>query len=93
VAVLTDIGVASSGESIAIAFRGRPNTRTFGTATCGLSSAIDTFLLTNGARLNVAVSVLADRTTRRYGGVVEPDERVSDPAQVVPRALAWLRHQ
>ena len=92
VAVLTDIGVASSGESIAIAFRGRPNTRTFGTATCGLSTAIDTFLLTNGARLNVAVSVLADRTTRRYGGVVEPDELVSDPAQVVPRAIAWLRH-
>ena len=91
VAVLTDIGVASSGESIAIAFRGRPNTRTFGTATCGLSTAIDSFLLTNGARLNVAVSVLADRTTRRYGGVVEPDELVTDPAQVVPRALAWLR--
>ena len=36
--------------------------------------------------------VLADRTTRRYGGVVEPDELVSDPAQVVPRAFAWLRH-
>jgi carboxyl-terminal processing protease len=91
VAVLTDIGVASSGESIAIAFRERPNTRSFGTATCGLSTAIDTFLLTNGARLNVAVSVLADRTTRRYGGVIEPDELVSNPAQVVPRALAWLR--
>jgi hypothetical protein len=92
VAVLTDIGVASAGESIAVAFRGRPNTRTFGTATCGLTTAIVTFLLKNGARLNVAVSVLADRTMRRYGDVVEPDELVSDPAQVVPRALAWLRH-
>jgi hypothetical protein len=91
VAVLTDIGVASAGESIAVAFRGRPNTRSFGTATCGLSTAIATFLLSNGARINVAVSVLADRTMRRYGGVIEPDELVMDPAQVVPRAIAWLR--
>ena len=92
VAVLTDIGVASSGESIAVAFRGRPNTRSFGTPTCGLSTAIVTFMLKNGARINVAVSALADRTTKRYGGVVEPDELVSDPAEVVPRAVAWLRH-
>jgi hypothetical protein len=25
--------------------------------------------------------------------MVEPDEIVKDPAQVVPRAIAWLRHQ
>ena len=93
VAVLTDIGVASSGEAIAISLRARPNTRSFGTATCGLSTGIDTFLLANGARLNVAVSVMADRTLRSYGGVVEPDELVADPAQVVPRAVAWLRHR
>jgi carboxyl-terminal processing protease len=30
VAVLTDIGVVSSGEGVAIAFRGRPKTRSFG---------------------------------------------------------------
>jgi carboxyl-terminal processing protease len=91
VAVLTDIGVASSGEAIAIAFRGRPNTRSFGTATCGLSTGIDSFLLANGARLNVAMSAMADRTRRSYGGAVDPDELVANPAQVVPRALAWLR--
>jgi carboxyl-terminal processing protease len=39
VAVLTDTGVASSGE--AIAFRGRPNTRSFGTPTCGLSTDVN----------------------------------------------------
>lgn len=93
VAVLTDIGVASSGEAIAISFRGRPNTRSFGTATCGLSTGIDTFLLANGARMNVAVAVMADRTRTSYGGVVEPDDVVEDPAQVVPRAIAWLRQR
>ncbi len=41
VAVLTDVGVASSGEAIAIAFRARPDTRSFGTPTCGLSTAVN----------------------------------------------------
>ena len=35
VAVLTDGGVASAGEAIVVYFKGRPNTRSFGTATCG----------------------------------------------------------
>ena len=34
VAVLTDKAVASSGEAIAVAFRARPSTRSFGTDTC-----------------------------------------------------------
>jgi hypothetical protein len=28
---------------------------------------------------------------KTYGGVIEPDELASDPIEVVPRALAWLR--
>src|SRR6266850_8052486 len=57
VAVLTDIGVASSGEAIAIAFRGRPNTRSFGTPTCGLSTAVDQFPLSTGGRMAVVTGV------------------------------------
>jgi hypothetical protein len=91
VAVLTDIGVASSGEAIAIAFRGRPQTRSFGTPTCGLSTSIQAFPLSNGAALGIMVSVMADRTKRQYGGPVVPDELVSAPADVVPRAVAWLK--
>jgi carboxyl-terminal processing protease len=91
VAVLTDIGVASSGEAIAIAFRGRSNTRSFGTPTCGLSTAVAQFPLSRGGRIAVMTTVMADRTMRKYGGAVEPDELVTDPAEVVPRALAWLR--
>ena len=37
VAVLIDGGTAGSGEAIAIAFQRRPETRSFGTATCGLT--------------------------------------------------------
>ncbi len=100
VAVLTDIGVASSGEAIAIAFRARPNTRSFGTPTCGLSTAVTQMPLSHGgqmlpfsqsARIAVVTSVMADRTKQRYGGAVLPDELVTEPAAVVPRAVSWLR--
>jgi carboxyl-terminal processing protease len=91
VALLIDIGVASSGEAIAIAFRGRPNTRSFGTTTCGLSTAVAQFPLKPGGRIGVVTSVMADRTKKPYGKTVDPDEVINAPADVVPRALAWLR--
>jgi carboxyl-terminal processing protease len=91
VAVLTDIGVASSGEAIAIAFRARPNTRSFGTATCGISTAVAQFPLKAGGRIGIVTSVMADRTKKPYGKTVRPDEVINDPAEVVPRALEWLR--
>lgn len=91
VALLTDIGVASSGEAIAIAFRGRPDTRSFGTATCGISTAVAQFPLKQGGRIAIVTSVMADRTKKPYGKTVDPDEVVTNPAEVVPRALSWLR--
>ena len=80
-------------RSIAIAFRGRLNARSFGSATCGLSTAVRQFPLANRARLAVVVNVMADRHARQYGGMVEPDESIADPTQVVERAVAWLRQR
>jgi hypothetical protein len=92
VAVLTDNLVTSSGEATLIAFRRRPNTRSFGTATCGLSTANAAFLLYDGALLNLTVSVMADRTRFQYGDVIAPDETIlSTPDAVVARAVAWLQ--
>ena len=45
VAVLTDGGVASSGEATVIAFRGRPDSRSFGAPTCGVSTAIENYAM------------------------------------------------
>jgi carboxyl-terminal processing protease len=90
VAVLTDRAIASSGEAVAIAFRQRPDTRSFGTATCGLSTSNQPFPLSDGAVLNLTVATMADRTRRLYGDVVEPDESLADPEQAVRRAVAWL---
>ena len=90
VAVLSDNGIASSGEATLIAFRQRPDTRSFGVATCGLSTANAGYRLSDGATLNLAVAVMADRQRVKYGDSVQPDEVVTDPSAVVSRAIDWL---
>jgi carboxyl-terminal processing protease len=91
VAVLTNCGVKSSGEAVAIAFRARRNTRSFGTATYGLSTANEEFALTGGGTLVLCVSTMADRTGRTYGNAVASDEVIGDPVETVHRAIEWLR--
>jgi carboxyl-terminal processing protease len=90
VAVLIDNAVASSGEATFVSFRARPNTRSFGVATCGLSTANRVFVLSDGARLNLTAAVMADRSRTRYGDSIAPDETVSDGSEAVARAIAWL---
>lgn len=90
VAVLVDNAVASSGEATFISFKGRPNTRSFGVATCGLSTANRGFTLANGAVLNLTVAVLADRNGVQAGDQLAPDEVISGAQTTVDRAVAWL---
>ena len=91
VAVLSNIGIASSGEATLIAFRLRPNTRSFGEATCGLSTANSTFTLSDGATLTLTRSVMADRAKNRFGDRIAPDEVFTDQAEAIQRAIAWLQ--
>lgn len=93
VAVLTDNLVASSGEAVVVSFRGRSNTRSFGDATCGVSSANSGFRLSDGATLQLTVAVLADRNRNNYGTSIAPDEAIAGDGEVVQRAIAWLRAQ
>ena len=91
VAVLVDNGVASSGEATFLAFRRRPNTRSFGAPTCGLSTANSGFPLSDGALLNLTVSIMADRDRVQAGDQIAPDELVNGTTAVVDRAVEWLR--
>jgi C-terminal processing protease CtpA/Prc len=91
VAVLTDGAVASSGEATVLAFKGRPDARSFGTPTCGLSTAVENYPMSDGAMLNLAISFMADRAKTKYGFAVAPDEVVNDPDEAVSRAIAWLQ--
>ena len=101
VAVLTGVNTASSGEAIVIAFRGRPNTRSFGTDTAGLTSDNKPFGLSDGAVIILTDSVEADRTGQVYQGPIPPDEIVDDVRQftflmdeAIPQpAIDWLMSQ
>jgi carboxyl-terminal processing protease len=90
VAVLLDQVVASSGEAIAIAFRGRENTRSFGQATCGQSTANRGFNLSNGGNLFLTVSYMADRNRNRFGVPVEPDVLTDSGEATVEAAVEFL---
>lgn len=91
VAVLSDIGIASSGEATLIAFRQRPNTRSFGQPTCGLSTANSTFTLSDGGMVTITTAVMADRNKTRFGDSIPPDEVISEQGPMIQRAIEWLQ--
>ena len=74
VAVLLGVETASAGEAVAIAFRDRPDTRSFGWRTAGLTTANAGYALTDNARIALAVAEMIDRNGLRYTPYVRPDE-------------------
>lgn len=91
IAVIIDGGTASSGEAVAIAFKGRPNTQFFGTPTCGLSTANAPFDFSNGDLLNMTTAYMVDRTGKKYGQTVEPDEEIENNEDLRTRVIEWLQ--
>ena len=92
VAVLTDTLTASSGEAVAVAFKARKHTRSFGAGTCGVSTGRERFYLSDGSVLLLTTAVFADRRLVRYGHSIAPDEPLK-PAEVVPQAIRWIREE
>ncbi|MEU9253712.1 S41 family peptidase [Streptomyces sp. NPDC048270] len=100
VAVLTGPETASAGEAALIAFRGRPEARSFGLPTAGLATGNSTYPFDDGSLLILTQTADLDRTGRRYGNTpIAPDVRVDftdrdvaggadDP--VVDAARKWL---
>ena len=100
VAVLIDHSTGSSGEALAVAFRGRPRTRFFGEHTEGVSTVNEVFALSDGASLWLTIGTQADRSGKQYPDGLAPDEFVKGgdkllaPAQdpAVQAALRWLNN-
>jgi C-terminal processing protease CtpA/Prc len=96
VAVLIDRDTGSSGEGIAIAFRGRPDTRFFGEATYGAATSTFPYKLSDGAQLFLVTGVMLDRNGKEYSDGVTPDQVIlsattiatNDP--VIRAASEWL---
>jgi C-terminal processing protease CtpA/Prc/N-acetylneuraminic acid mutarotase len=101
VAILTGRLTTGPGEDVALAFRGRPNARSFGEPTHGFPILTQTKALSDGATLTLTVAAGADRTGRTYDGPIAPDQLVQagpsptgaegDPA--VRAAADWLGGQ
>jgi carboxyl-terminal processing protease len=92
VAILSGPRTASSGEITMIAFRGQPNTRTFGQPTAGFASGNAAFPLSDGATLIITAAKDVDRTGHVYANLtpIPPDESVVGPNAVVAAATKWL---
>ena len=97
VAVLTSVHTASSGEALAVMFKGRANTRVFGGKTLGMITVTDWTVISDSTAMTISVGYYSDRTGRVYDQFVDVDEEVpftptesfaSDAG--VRRALVWL---
>jgi carboxyl-terminal processing protease len=98
VAVLNGAKTASAAESVALAFRGPSRSRSFGSPTAGLTTAVGMVELSDGALIFLAVARDADRTGRQFPSGIPPDEEVADNKataladdDVVRAASEWLR--
>ena len=90
VAVLTSRLTAGAAEAVAIAFRGRPQTRTFGEATWGTPTTTQSYALVDGATLELTQAFDADRTGYRIPLRIAPDEPMPiDLARIGHRTTRW----
>lgn len=89
VVVVTGGKTASSGEAVAIAFRGRPKTHSVGQPTFGVSTSNGMYPLPGGARLKLTDARFVDRTGQAYGDAVMPDDVVPED-EAVAHAVASL---
>ncbi len=101
VAVLTSRLTVSAGEALTVAFRGRPDSRSFGEATAGLATSNQSLPMPDGAVLVVTAAYEADRSGRVYEGRILPDEPIaidwvrigSEDDPVLRAATSWLAQQ
>ena len=92
VAVLIGPSTISSGELIAVAFRGQALTRSFGQPTAGCSTCNQGYPLSDGAEIFLTVGVYVDRTGQHYGGAIPPDVLVTGERETLcTAASAWLQ--
>ena len=89
IAVLINNSTASSGEAIAVAFKGLPNTRFFGKATRGLTTGNSTIILSDSSRIFLMTVVYADRNKILYGKQIIPDEIAMD-GDAKELAIKWI---
>ncbi len=97
VAVLTSLYTASSGEALAVIFKGRKNTRFFGEKTLGMITSTNWQAINDSIAINISESYYKDRNGTVYKDYVDVDEYIPfEPTQqleadsAILKAIEWL---
>jgi C-terminal processing protease CtpA/Prc len=98
VALIIGPNTMSAGEAIVVAFTGRPNTRSFGEPTAGLTTGVTDFELSDGAVIALSTSLLLDRNGLLHDEPLQPDMFVrlgseSGIQSAIQAAATWLKEQ
>ena len=93
VAVLLGERTASSGEATALAFRGRPDSRSFGAPTAGFATSNSSIRLPDGTLFLLTDTLMADRNGVGDGGPIVPDQVTEGDAATLAAAGRWLLSQ
>lgn len=93
VAVLMGARTASSGEAVALAFRGQAGSRSFGQPSAGFSTGNRPVKLVDGTTLLLTHNVMADRNGQGDGTRLQPDEATASGPATLAAAQAWLLAQ
>jgi carboxyl-terminal processing protease len=96
VAVLIDSLTGSSGEMVALSFKGRSNVKFFGQPSAGYTTTNQDFKLSDGAYLLLATGYMADKNRHTYLPNITPDVVVgyapaNTPDKTLEAASKWLR--
>jgi len=98
VAVLISQYTVSSGEAVAVAFKGRTNTRFFGLETGGLITVTDWTPINSDLVASISVGYYTDRNGKIYRDFVEPDKKIEfvltedfEKDEGIKSAIKWLR--
>ncbi|MDJ0644105.1 MAG: S41 family peptidase [Erythrobacter sp.] len=91
IAVLIGGKTTSSGEMVAVALIGAPNSRSFGQPTANFTTAVVPYELSDGAILGVTTSRIAFASGEIVEGAIQPDVAAEDDAQ--DQAAQWLQEQ
>jgi C-terminal processing protease CtpA/Prc len=92
VAVAIGARTASSGEMVAIAFKGRPKSTFFGASTAGLVTGNVVRPLSDGSQLLITGTRVADRDGNLINSAIRPDVESAGPVRV--SAVAdWFRSE
>jgi hypothetical protein len=99
VAVLIGPGTGSSGEFLAMSFKGRKNTIFIGTETAGYITATQGFKINDAASILLSVAYGRDRTGHVHDKALSPDIYINDPDSFndikndkkVLAAIKWIK--